>query len=56
MSTYVSVEGSLISSLKRCSSGKELIAMGFENDIPPIAEVDIEDCAPVLKDGAYSRA
>lgn len=30
--------------------------MGFEDDIRPIAEVDVDDCAPVLKDGAYERA
>ena len=56
LSTYMSFQTDILGSLKRCSSGKELIAMGFEKGIPPIAEVDTDDCAPVLKDGAYSRA
>jgi 2-phosphosulfolactate phosphatase len=42
--------------LKHCSSGKELIAMGFEGDIPPTAEMDVDDCVPILKDGAYRKA
>ncbi len=27
--------------------------MGFEDDISPIAEVDVDGCAPILKDAAY---
>ncbi len=27
--------------------------MGFEDDIPPTAELDVDDCVPVLIDGAY---
>jgi len=46
----------LLVRLKECSSGKELIAMGFEDDIPVIAEMDVDDCAPILKDGAYRKA
>jgi 2-phosphosulfolactate phosphatase len=42
--------------LMQCSSGKELIAMGFEDDILPTAEVDVDDCVPVLTDGAYRKA
>jgi 2-phosphosulfolactate phosphatase len=42
--------------LKECSSGKELIAMGFEDDIAIIAQMDVDDCAPFLKDGAYRKA
>jgi len=43
----------LVGALKRCSSGKELIAKGFEDDIPPIAALDVDACVPILKDGVY---
>lgn len=46
----------LLTRLKECSSGKELIARGFEDDIYLIAQMDVDHCAPVLKDGAYRKA
>lgn len=46
----------LLTRLKECSSGKELIARGFEDDIVLIAQMDVDDCAPILKDGAYRKA
>jgi hypothetical protein len=30
--------------------------MGFEDDIAPTAELDVNDYAPILKHGAYRRA
>ncbi len=39
--------------LKQCCSGRELIQMGFEDDIAPTAELDCDDCAPMLRNGAY---
>ena len=50
---FRAVESDLVTVLKQCSFGKELIAMGFEDDIPPTAELDVDDCVPVLIDGAY---
>jgi len=46
---------SLASLLKRCSSGKELIAMGFEGALSIISELDVSDSVPMLRDGAYVR-
>ena len=46
----------LVGRLKECLSGKELIGMGFEDDIPIIAQVDVDDSAPILKEGAYRKA
>jgi len=40
--------------LKNSVSGQELIEMGFEVDLPIIAERDADACAPLLLDGAYS--
>jgi 2-phosphosulfolactate phosphatase len=56
VSAYRDLKAGLLTALRQCSSGKELIEMGFEGDIPPIAEVDVDQCVPVLRDGAYVRA
>ena len=56
VAAYRAAAGDLVTALRRCSSGKELIAMGFAADIAAIAEVDADDCAPVLEDGAYVGA
>jgi 2-phosphosulfolactate phosphatase len=47
------VQEKLLETLKQCTSGKELIQMGFEQDIPPTAEINTDKCAPILKDGAF---
>lgn len=39
--------------IKQCSSGKELIARGFERDVDLAIEFDVSDCVPTLLDGAY---
>lgn len=53
VAVFRDAEADLAGTLKRCSSGKELIAMGCETDIPLIAELDVDECAPILRDGAY---
>jgi len=50
---FHSVGGRLAECLAECSSGKELKEKRFENDIALIGEVDVDDCAPILRDGAY---
>ncbi len=42
--------------LKNCSSGKELIAKGFERDVTIAAEFNVSQNVPLLTDGAYSKA
>lgn len=39
--------------LLHCSSGKELIAMGFEEDVNVAASLNLSDIVPRLKEGAY---
>jgi 2-phosphosulfolactate phosphatase len=46
----------LMAALERCASGKELCARGFACDIVLAAQVDVDDCAPVLRHGAYVNA
>ena len=40
--------------LRNCGSGWELIEVGFEDDIDIIAQLDVSECAPALRDGAYA--
>ena len=46
----------IYSQLKNCSSGKELIAKGFENDVRIAAEFNLSKNVPILRDGAYCKA
>ncbi len=39
--------------LHQCSSGKELIELGFAKDVGLAAELNVSDCAPVLSGEAY---
>jgi len=42
--------------LSECGSGRELREMGFARDLALIAELDADDVAPMLADGAFSSA
>jgi 2-phosphosulfolactate phosphatase len=42
--------------LRSCSSGRELVELGFEHDIPIIEQVDVSNCVPMLRNGAYVRS
>ncbi len=41
--------------LYQCSSGKELIELGFTKDVGLAAELNVSDCAPILNGEAYIR-
>lgn len=56
MDAFRGVVSDLQARLRQCSSGKELIEMGFEDDIAIIAQMDVDECAPIMKDGAYRKA
>lgn len=40
--------------LEQCASGRELANRGFMSDVRLAAELDVDRCAPVLRDGAFS--
>ncbi len=48
-------KNSLLSTLKKCSSGKELIARGFELDVELAAAMNFSDCVPVFTENAYVK-
>ncbi len=43
----------LLAYLKKCSSGKELIAKGFELDVELAAAFNVSDCVPLLTENFY---
>ncbi len=48
-------ENELASALRRCSSGKELIAQGFATDIELAAAFNTSNCVPLFTDKAYLK-
>ena len=55
VAAYHGAEAKLLNTLQQCASGREIQAMGFAADIHLTAQVDVDDCAPFLSDGAYTR-
>ncbi|MDY6897703.1 MAG: 2-phosphosulfolactate phosphatase [Cyanobacteriota bacterium] len=55
VAVFNSFKNDLLAALKKCSSGKELIARGFESDVELAAEINISDCVPIFTDNAYVR-
>ena len=53
---YHQARGNLLEVLAQCGSGQELRERGFEGDVALAAQVDVGDCAPRLRDGAYVKA
>ena len=53
---YQQARGTLLEVLAQCGSGTELRARGCEDDVALAAQVDVEDYAPRLQDGAYVKA
>lgn len=47
---------SLLSALRQCSSGRELLERGFPEDIDLAANTDCSTAVPVLRNGAYVDA
>jgi 2-phosphosulfolactate phosphatase len=55
VTTFQAFHKDLLGYLQRCSSGKELIAKGYESDVEIAAAYNISDCVPLLTDNAYVR-
>ena len=55
VTVFNSFKNDLLGTLKKCSSGKELIARGFESDVELAAEINVSDCVPVFIDNYYVK-
>jgi 2-phosphosulfolactate phosphatase len=56
MVAYHHAREKLVDVFEQGGSGKELRAKGFAEDIALAAQVDVDDCAPMLRHGAYVNA
>ncbi len=55
VAVFHSFKNDLLNGLKKCSSGKELIARGFESDVELAAAINVSDCVPVFNKNAYVK-
>jgi 2-phosphosulfolactate phosphatase len=55
VAAFCSVKENLLTTLRQCSSGKELIARGFATDIELAAAINTSSCVPLLTDNAYVK-
>ncbi|MEM8642526.1 MAG: 2-phosphosulfolactate phosphatase [Cyanobacteria bacterium P01_G01_bin.54] len=53
VAVYQSVQSNLFDAIQQCSSGRELVEIGFEQDVPLAAQVNVSDCVPKLVNDAY---
>ena len=54
IAVFESARSHLPDALRNCTSGKELIAWGFEDDVALAARLNSDDVAPRLREGAFS--
>lgn len=55
VAAFHSLKDDLVSALKRCSSGKELLARGFATDIELAAAFNTSNCVPLFTHNAYVK-
>lgn len=55
LAVFESSKESLLSDIKKCSSGKELIDRGFEKDIILACDFNASENVPVLEDGCFYK-
>ncbi len=53
VAAYHSAKSDLTELVKRCHSGHELTARGFEHDVALASLLNVSACAPTLVDSAY---
>ncbi|MBV6625944.1 MAG: 2-phosphosulfolactate phosphatase [Rivularia sp. (in: Bacteria)] len=56
VTVFNAFKNDLLNTLKKCSSGKELIHRGFAWDIELAAEINVSDCVPIFTNNAYVRS
>ncbi|SEN37056.1 2-phosphosulfolactate phosphatase [Paenibacillus sp. OV219] len=55
MSAFKHAEHDIQNMMHECSSGRELAAKGFEQDVVIASELNVSDVVPVIHNGAYKR-
>lgn len=55
VTAFEAFKNDLLGYLKKCSSGKELIAKGFEPDVELAAAFNVSNCVPLLVENAYVK-
>jgi 2-phosphosulfolactate phosphatase len=53
---FLTIQPDLAGYLTECSSGRELHERGFGEDVQLAAALNMSDCAPLLREGAYQQA
>lgn len=56
VSAFQDARKGLFEYLRQCSSGKELIELGFPEDINLASQLDASNSAPILIEGAFMRS
>ena len=56
VNAFAGFKEDLFAGLSQCSSGKELIAKGFQEDVLLASELDVDPFAPRYSEGAYKTA
>ncbi|MBD2336688.1 2-phosphosulfolactate phosphatase [Calothrix sp. FACHB-156] len=56
VTTFTAFKHDLLGYFQKCSSGKELIAKGYELDVELAAAFNVSECVPLLIDNAYFNA
>lgn len=56
VAVFLAMRHDLRSALRECTSGRELIERGFEDDVLIAAELDVSRNAPVFREPAYTAA
>ncbi|MBD2567944.1 2-phosphosulfolactate phosphatase [Anabaena lutea] len=55
VAAFQTVKHDLLSYLQKCSSGKELIAKGFDLDVELASAYNVSNCVPVFTENAYIK-
>lgn len=53
IAAFEEAQGDLTNRLRECGSGQELLERGRERDLELAGELDVSECAPILREGAY---
>lgn len=53
---YQQFSRDLLATLQQCASGRQLIEMGYPQDVQLAAEINVSTCVPILREGCYTRS